>query len=263
MTEPVGARMVHEHFDDYTTDYSTRAASGRGPLPRAQPRARSYDVAWLNRPGCPAWDTVVAPGSTLLENACSSLVRGALINTYDGPVAIEDIVPGTLVDTSDHGLLPVQWIGSYTIDPNDVEDSDPLIRVMTDAFGLAKPSQDLMVTGRAHMRLRHAACTTLFGLRHAFAPVRCFEDGLGVIAIKPVARVTVFNIAFERQATYLANGMELESYHPGTHSEALRDDELRHMLLRLFPNVRGTGDFGQRTIERLTAQEVLRLRSGG
>lgn len=236
----------------------------RGPLPRAHMLSRPYNIAWLANGGGVSYDTIVAPSVPVVEAACANVARGSLISTTQGPVAVEDLVPGMGILTSEYGPLPLQWIGSYDMTSREAQSSDRsrLFRVTSDAFGLAKPASDLMLAPRAHILMRHAACESLFGMELAFAPIRAFEDGEQVISITPMSTVSLYNLAFDRQATIMANGVELESFHPGTFSETLLDDEMLYALLRLFPHVRSLDGFGPQLTQRLTSFEVRSLREG-
>lgn len=236
----------------------------RGPLPRARTLNRPFSITWLTSTGSVAHDTVFAPAVSVVEAACSSLARGVQVSTTQGQVSIEDLVPGMYVNTLEHGPLQLQWVGCYDMSPREVQNNDRarLYRVNADTFGFSKPSNDVVLAPRAHILLRDAACKPMFGLDTAFAPIRAFEDGMSVISVAPMSPVTLFNLAFDRQATIIAGGLEVESYHPGPYGETLMDDDMMYALLRLFPQARNLGTFGPQTTERLTAFEVKTLREG-
>ncbi len=225
---------------------------------------RAYDVAWLDQKNRACFDSIVAPATPVVESACSALSRGALVATARGPIAVEDLTPGIEVITREGEALPLKWIGSYEMAGAEApgKSNEQLFRVTTDTFGQGKPSQDLMLAPRAHILLKHAACRSLFGMDMAFGPIRAFEDGVSVIAVSPVSPVCVYNLAFDRQATIFANGVEVESFHPGPHASTLLDDEMLYSLLRLFPHVASLDDFGPQQIDRLTRFEVGALRDG-
>lgn len=236
----------------------------RGPLPRTHMHTRPYHIAWLPSAGDVSYDTIVAPCVPVIESACANVARGTLISTTQGPVAVEDLVPGMGILTSEYGPLPLQWVGSYELTPREAQASErgKLFRVTSDAFGLAKPASDLMLAPRSHILMRNAACKALFGMELAFAPIRAFEDGEQVISIAPMSAVSLYNLAFDRQATIMANGVEVESFHPGPFSETLMDDEMLYALLRLFPQARSLDSFGPQLTQRLTSFEVRSLREG-
>ncbi|WP_298296431.1 Hint domain-containing protein [uncultured Litoreibacter sp.] len=247
-----------------STPSTSSRAPLRGPLPRPHMMSRPYNIAWLSHAGEVSYDTIVAPSVPVIESACANVARGTLISTTQGPVAVEDLAPGMGVLTSEYGPLPLQWVGSYDMTPRDAQTNErgKLFRVTSDAFGLAKPASDLMLAPRSHILMRHAACKALFGVDLAFAPVRAFEDGVQVVSITPISSISLFNLAFDRQATILANGVEVESFHPGPFTETLLDDELLYSLLRLFPQARSLESFGPQLTQRLTSFEVRALREG-
>ena len=268
MTYPTTAKLgLREQMTsdvNISSNPSLSRAPLRGPLPRPHLMSRPYEITWLTSTGDVMYDTIMAPAVPVIEAACANFARGSLVATTQGPVAIEDLVPGMGVITSEHGPLPLQWVGSYDMTPREAQTSDrgKLFRVTSDAFGLAKPASDLMLAPRSHLLMRHAACKALFGVDLAFAPVRAFEDGVQVIEITPISSVTLFNLAFDRQATVQVNGIEMECFHPGPFAETLLDDEMLYSLLRLFPQARSLESFGPQLIQRLTSFEVRALREG-
>jgi hypothetical protein len=225
---------------------------------------RPYEIAWLTPNGEERYDRVVAPSLPVIESACASMARGALVSTAHGPVAVEDLIPGMMINTTEYGPIPLQWIGSYEMSLREAQTADrgALFRVTSEAFGPTKPSQDLLLAPKAHLLFKHTKCRALFGVDKAFAPVRAFEDGISVFSVQPASPISVFNLGFDRHATITANGLELESFHPGPHTEALIDDEMLNSLLRLFPQARGLEFFGPQTINRLTTFEMQALCEG-
>lgn len=244
---------------------AARSTVYRSPA-RARMRAlsRPYDIAWLSPKGEARYDTVIAPSLPVVECACANMARGALIATSNGPVAVEDLTPGTMITTSEHGAIPLQWVGSYEMSLREAQTADrgALYRVTSEAFGLAKPSQDLLLAQRAHLLFTHSKCRTLFGTEKAFAPIRAFDDGTSIFSVQPASPISMFNLGFDRQATIKVNGLEVESFHPGPHTAALIDDEIRAALLRLFPQARGLEFFGPQTTNRMTAFEMHAIRDG-
>jgi hypothetical protein len=223
MTYPLDAK-THQPASSYGSGYVSNTPverpSERGPSPRARILNRPFAISWLTQSGAVAYDTIFAPAIPVVEAACSSLARGALVSTVQGHVAVEDLEPGMMVHTVDHGPLKLKWVGSYDMSSREAQESERarLFRVNADTFGLNKPSQDIMFAPRAHILLRDAACQPMFGLDQAFAPIRAFEDGENVISVAPMSAVSLFNIAFDRQATISVNGVDIESYHPGPYS---------------------------------------------
>ena len=242
-----------------------RASPRDATFARAEILTRSYEVAWLDTNGRAQFDTVRGPASPAIEATCANLARGAEIATADGPIPVEDLEPGMMVLTSEYGPVRLQWIGSYTLQPGQIQGADggKLIRVTSDTFGLAKPGADLMLSPRAHVLVRKTACQELFGVEQAYAPIRAFEDGVQVIGLTPRSSVSLYNLAFDRQATVTANGVEIETFHPGPLKDALFDEEMKHAMLRLFPQVGSFAEFGLPLTQRLTTFELRRIQNGG
>ncbi len=246
--------------------YSHKISPYGAPIPARRKRSpqRAYSVAWIGARGHASYETILGPAIPVIESSFSNLVRGSVVTTDNGPVAVEDLEPGMMIVTSDHGLLPLAWVGSYDITPREAQNSERvrLYRVTSNAFGLAKPGHDLMLGPASHLLMRHAGCQALLGTDIAYAPIAGFEDGENVIATRPMSAVTVFNLAFDRQASFFANELEVESFHPASFSETLLDLELRDAISRLFPQARSLEAFGPARIDRLSITELQSLRSG-
>ena len=81
-----------------------------------------------------------------MEDAVSAFARGTLLQTVSGPVAIEDLDPGEMVETVDGPPALVTWIGSTMMVPHapgQSEEMTQLVRIMCDALGLGRPMPDL------------------------------------------------------------------------------------------------------------------------
>lgn len=73
---------------------------------------------------------------------------GTLIATQNGLVPVQDIVVGQLVQTRDHGLQPVRWVGSVTVTAARLASAPNLrpIRIDSGALGQNQPRQPLVVS---------------------------------------------------------------------------------------------------------------------
>jgi hypothetical protein len=229
------------------------------PAQDTRPRA-PFDLAWLTAQGRPEWQTRMLPLSPAIQSACASMARGALLTTPQGPVAIEDLIPGMKVTTATGGIATIRWIGARCLPEGTPSDGrPPLYRVSTGAFGHDAPAHDLVLAGSAAVLVRTPACRKLIGQDHAFAPITAFEDSYNVTRIAPVGEVTIYNIAFDGQEAVIANGLPVESFHPGRNTMQFLNDEVLRDMARLFPHLDRDTGFGPQRILHLSLTEARSL----
>jgi len=242
-----------------TVPHTWTAQPDRRPL-RALPRTRRYEVAYLGHNTEIMDFTRVAPAMPFFEDAFSAIARGTLIATEDGPIAVEDLLPGTRVHTRDSGAQPLLWVGSMNITPNVEGQTDgmgKLSRITADSFGLGRPMPDLLLGPRARLFRQDAALISAMGTTAALAPITAFTDGDTVLEITPVAPVRVYHLAFERHQIISANGLEIESYHPGSRIDITITGQLQALFLALFPQVNSFNGFGTLAYPRMSHEETL------
>ena len=177
------------------------------------PLTRRYEAAWLTPNGLIENSTRLAPATPLFEEAFSALARGAVIATEEGPVAVEDLVPGMRALTAEGRVETITWIGSMMLYPGagaEEGEAVSLTRITSDALGVGRPSPDLLLGARARICLRDARLRRATGLEAAYVPARAFIDGVSVIEVTPVAPVTVYHVVLARQGSLRVAGLEVE-----------------------------------------------------
>jgi len=232
-----------------------------GPVPRVECPSRRYEaMALLPGEGVVEVNRV-APAHPIFESAFAALARGTILATRDGPVAVEDLLPGIEIETRDAGFQPLLWIGSITLMPQGAPGLPPsrLFRVPADSFGPSRPMPDLVLAPHARLLHRSPRLAHLSDDASALAPITAFEDGASVIRVAPVSPVKVYHLAFREHHVLRANGIEIESFHPGLDlSRKLSEDSLR-LFLSLFPQVDGLSGFGPLRALRLSTEELQSL----
>jgi len=225
---------------------------------RATMMTRRYETSWLTDAGTIETATRIAPAIAEFEEAFSALARGTLIETTDGLVAVEDLVPGQRVATAEGRIETVTWIGSMTLfPPHAVPGLAPslLTRITSEAFGEGRPMPDLILGPQARLLLSGGRCR-MPGYTRAYAPARCLIDCESIVEVTPVAPVTMFHIVLERHGSLCCAGIEVESYHPGrAHAERF-DPQLAALFIAMFPQMSGFSDFGPLAHPRLSADEM-------
>lgn len=229
---------------------------------RPASRTRRYEVSWLGKDGNVETSSRLAPATPQFEEACSAFARGTLVATDRGLVAVEDLVPGMIVQTAEGRLEPIVWIGSMMIYPaHALPGVEPSVmtRITAEAFGSGRPMPDLMLGPQARILFRDLRCQVVTGAAMAYAPARAFVDGDSIIAVTPGATMMVFHIMLNRHASIRTAGIEVESFHPGHGFGDVIDPQLAGLFLSLFPNVTSFADFGPMAHIRLSTAETDRV----
>lgn len=113
----------------------------RRPASKSEPAQRRFEILW----GAPNGDIcdarLSAPALPVFESAFNGFARGALFQTDHGPKAVEDLLPGDRIATADGDVQTLRWIGAMELrrDANEAGNPEHLIRLTTDALGLASP----------------------------------------------------------------------------------------------------------------------------
>lgn len=210
-----------------------------------QPGTRTIEIAALRRDGSPYIAQMKVPSLPLFESAFSAFARGTTLLSTDGDIAIEDLQPGDRLWTSSGAPARVMWIGSSSFSPSDVAGRrTPLVRIMSDTFGMGRPDSYLTFGPHArilqtppHLRSQNHKATLL-------TPVQEFIDMVNVIEITPPTPVKLFHIVLDRHAAIRAGGLECETFHPGSQATRRVSHAMRDLFLSLFPHISHVTDFG-------------------
>lgn len=234
-------------------------ADGRSP--RMKPLMRKVEIVHLTSPHSLDIDdfTRIVPATPVFEDAFSALARGTLLHTDRGQIAVEDLLPGDKVRTMDAGFQTLLWRGK-TVISSRAQGQDPemaqLTRIAADALGVARPMPDLILGPRSRLVHRAAGVRVLTGQDTALVPARDFIDGVNVVSLSPPTTVPVFHLGFAEQHLLVANGVEVESYHPGpAHLIGLRG-EMLSLFLSCFPHVNSIEAFGPPALPRLRLSDL-------
>ncbi|MGR3583991.1 MAG: Hint domain-containing protein, partial [Pseudooceanicola nanhaiensis] len=92
-----------------------------------------------------------------------------------------------------------------------------------------------------------------------YTPFTEFTDGDTVFEITPPSSIEVFHLCLAQHATIQANGLPVESFHPGYHiADGMGPNKLA-LFLSLFPHITALRDFGLLAHPRMTLQSLMRL----
>ena len=229
----------------------------------AKPKSRvmrRFEAEWLQG-GLVETTVVTAPALPAFEAAFNAFTHGALIQTSEGPVAVEDLYPGIMLETADGRHVPLLWKGSITLVPGapTLGDEPKLYRVMPDAFGLGRPTQDQTFGPGARRIVRDPKLRMSMGAAAALVPLSAIADGHSVVEVTPLSPTRVYHLACEEHETILAAGLEVETFHPGPETPISLPEEMLAMFMGFFPHVSHVRDFGRLRTPRVTEEELHSL----
>ncbi len=154
---------------------------------------------------------------------------GTQIETPTGPLPVEWIVAGDKVVTLDGGAQEVLWIGSRRLSLRDLRRTPDLapVRIRAGALTSDRETADLIVSPDHRVLVQGGHGDRSEVLVAARDLVN--DDGIARMGIwNPV---TYIHLLLEHHHILVANGVETESFHPGT---AALDSIAESQRLRLF-----------------------------
>lgn len=218
--------------------------STSSPTLAAQMPKRTYEVAALREDTSLFIGQSTAPAIPLFENAFSAFTHGSLIQTTMGPIAVEDLQPGDMVQTASGEPAELTWVGTSTFSPADAGKRTPLIRIMPDALGQSRPERSLTVGPGARILHTPPALRGVADGKQLLTPASKLVDGVNVIEIAPPTPTRLFHICLSRHAVINVDGIEMETFHPGAAAPREVSHSLRDRFISLFPRISHLSDFG-------------------
>ena len=155
--------------------------------------------------------------------------RGTMITTADGERLIEDLKPGDLVMTLDHGPQPLLMISKNLFPATD---RNAPVHIRQGALG---NTRDLLVSQQHRMLITDWRAEMYFGVDQVLVAAKhlCNGDTIRIVAGETVE---YFHLLFDRHHIVWAEGIPSESYFPG-YAANQADQETRAEIDRLFPHL--------------------------
>jgi hypothetical protein len=201
----------------------------------------------------------VAVAGALLndENTAVCFTAGTRLATAKGHRPIEKLRVGDFVETADHGLQPIRWIGSMTADGTG-EQAPILI-----SAGALGNRRDITVSPLHRMLVAGWKVELLFGEDEVIAAAKMLVDGKA-IRPQPMPEVTYYHILFDAHEIVFAEGAGAESFHPGEEGFDALGARAQDEITALLPHIAG-GNFaayGPSARRSLRAHEARLLQMG-
>ncbi|MFY0618840.1 MAG: Hint domain-containing protein [Shimia sp.] len=181
-------------------------------------------------------------------------VAGTRIITQGGETAVEDLKPGDLILTMDHGFQPLRWSGTRTV---RAKGALAPVRFEVGALGNEVP---LMVSPQHRMMVRGWRVEMHYGEAEALVPALSLVDGDLVRQISG-GEVIYVHLLFDRHEIIYGGGIPSESFLPGSQALCSMTDAVQAEIFELFPELqsRGLHGYGEEARPSLRVQEARML----
>lgn len=168
---------------------------------------------------------------------------GTMIETPEGPVAVETLAAGDLVLTRDHGPQVLRWIGGTRLSALHLMRAPHLrpIRIRAGALGVGVPAADLLVSPQHRVLVRSAIARRMFDAPEVLVAAKQLLMLDGIDIADEVESVEYLHLLFDRHEVVIANGAETESLYAGPEAlQSLGRAEMEE-ILALAPALRQPG----------------------
>ena len=161
------------------------------------------------------------------------LVRGTLVKTSVGLVAVEDLTTDHQIETVDDGPMPCRWIASNRIVPRW---GLLPIRIEVGAFR-DWPDETLFLSPDQRIVVRGWQAEVLFGTDEVLARAGDLDNGGTVSRMIDAKHVEYFHILLAKPALILANAIPCESLNLGEIDLGELSFDVRRQILEFAPDL--------------------------
>ncbi|MCK0142504.1 Hint domain-containing protein [Aliiroseovarius sp. F20344] len=141
------------------------------------------------------------------------LTGGTLVRTADGARLVEDLLPGTLVETFGGSHRPIAHVLHRHITKTDLQENARLypVRICKGALGQGLPIRDLLVSRQHRMLVTSPIVKRMFGVSEVLIAAIKLTDLPGIYVDMSVTSVTYYHIVMEEHLVLFAEGAPTES----------------------------------------------------
>ncbi|WP_282182656.1 Hint domain-containing protein [Aliiroseovarius marinus] len=212
----------------------TGSSDPNAPLPVGT----TYAIDLTGQPGDPDYPNVQNGNTKLTVNTLNTtdpvpfpcFVAGTLIETLDGPRAVEDIQVGDMVWTMDNGFQPVRWVGTAEV---EAEGDMAPIEFAPGAIG---NKQALRVSPQHRVLISGWKAELYCGSDQVLVAAAHLATGDKVRRLSG-GQVTYVHLLFDQHEIVETDGALTESLYIGPESVKALPKESVEELLTLFPEL--------------------------
>ncbi|MGR3343578.1 MAG: Hint domain-containing protein [Paracoccaceae bacterium] len=136
---------------------------------------------------------------------------GTMVDTPDGPRAVETLRPGDLVMTLDHGPQPIKWIRERLEPLDGMPDDGKPVLIHAGALGPDRPARNLIVSPQHRILVGALGQLDTLGTGQAFAPAKSLICLPRVRFMRGKRSITWIHFACAHHEVVFANGCASES----------------------------------------------------
>ncbi|MAM61616.1 Hint domain-containing protein [Maritimibacter sp. UBA3975] len=150
------------------------------------------------------------------NNVTVCFAAGTRIDTPGGPCPVEDITPGDLVLTLDHGAQAVRWARAKTVPlDNRMRDKrNAPVKIRRGSLGAGMPARDLIVSPQHRVLVASKIAERIFGAREILVPAKRLIGLPGITRHRKDAQIIYCHLLFDRHEVIWADGAPAESLLP-------------------------------------------------
>ena len=188
---------------------------------------------------------------------------GTRLRTETGEIAIDDLGPGDKLLTRDSGPQEVLWSGHRRMSGARLfamPEQRP-IRLRRGALGVDRPEDDLIVSPEHRVLVKGRAARDLWGEDEVLVRAADLVGDRFITVDHSLRETWYIHLMLERNEVIWANGLEVETFHPGFMGLDHLNGAQRDLLFDLRPELSGNPDLygppARRMVSRAEAAILL------
>lgn len=195
----------------------------------------------------------VSSSELLAENTgVVCFTKGTRIATERGEVPVEDLKPGDLVQTLDHGLQPIRWIGARHLSNTELAEQPNLrpIRISPAVMGLPDEERDLVVSPQHRILVTSKIAQRMLDHTEVLIAANKMLELEGVEVAQYESGITYYHMLCDDHEILFANGIPAESLYLGNETLKSLSPEGLEEIYALFPDL-AAGNFKPRPCRKI------------
>ncbi|WP_282153330.1 Hint domain-containing protein [Ruegeria atlantica] len=189
-------------------------------------------------------DTLVRASSAGLtgnraETDFLCLCAGTAVQTALGERCVEELDVGDMIETLDHGLQPIRWIGRRFFDRDTLCSFPKLrpVRLKVGSLNNKLPKRDLLVSRQHRILVRSKIAKRMFNETEVLIPAIKLTSLPGVFVEAEMEAVEYYHLLFDCHEVIFTEGAPTESLFTGPEALKSLSAEAREEIFEIFPEI--------------------------